>query len=403
MLGLLLLAPWIFVGWMFKYPKSERTVTPAIASPAPSAQPSTPVTLRCKPGPWGELEYSRILIEPPEDFVSDNFPDPKEIRWFFKGYTKEQLTALWQSAGLDTTLLRLTGSTVNLEVVTDGIVVRATPEFVLGLSNPARTRLYTALAAFPENHAQSEPFRFRAEGAGEWFENSGLSNETTAFVSKFLYRRGTSLIFSDCDAVLPRLESAEERSRFVKTLSRKSTLLLKLRVRPDSDIETLARYWGRGPRSKDVKPLLQSAARLPGGTTIDVVHLLPKFARSLLYTYPLPSDNPADANRDCFWTALNFFKQEPETRFADIDFVKQTLIQQYFPVPGESKLGDLLFFTRPDGTAVHACVYVADDIVFTKNGLSFAMPWILMTLADVRAFYPADQPMEIRRFREKNL
>jgi hypothetical protein len=401
-LGVLLLAPWLVVLWQASRPAAE----PPVPTPPPGKTAALAngngLTQHCKPGPWGELEYSRILIEPPEDFVMANYPEPAEIMWLFKGFTAEKLSALWRTAGLDETQLRAIDNPASWQVGADGIVVRASKEFILGLNTAARTKIYTILAAFPENRAQNEPFRFRAEAADEWFDHSGLSDVTVGLVKKLLYRRGTSLIFSDYDVALPLLESPEERTRLVKTLSRKSTLLLELGVKRDSDIEALARYWGRGPRSKDVKPLLQSIARLPDGFTIDVAHMLPQFARSLLYTYPLPSDNPLESNRDCYWTALNFFNATPDNSLADIEVVRQKLLTQYYPVPGESTFGDVLIFVRPDGTAVHGCVFIADDIVFTKNGISFAMPWILMTLADVRAFYPADPPLEIRRYRAKN-
>jgi hypothetical protein len=400
-LATLLIAPWVVLVWVLNRPKIE-PLPPSAAKHATTAPSANGFTHHCQPGAWGELEYSRIVIEPPEEFVTANYPEPKEIRWRFKGYSPEKLAELWREAGLDAAQLRVVGDPSARTTTLDGIDLRLGKEFVLGLNSAARTRIYTALAAFPENPAQAEPFRFRADVADEWFDHSGLSPATIAFVERLLYRRGTSLIFSDYDIVLPMLATPEERTRLVKTLSRKSTLLVKLTVKPDSDIEALGRYWGRGLRSKDVKPLLQSVGRRPQGLSIDIAHLLPSFARSLLYTYPLPSDNPVEFNRDCYWTALNFFKPVPDDRFSNIDFVKRTLLTEYYPAPGDPVLGDVLIFTKPDGAAVHACVYVADDIVFTKNGTSFAMPWILMTLDDVRAFYPADLPLEIRRYRAKN-
>jgi hypothetical protein len=38
---------------------------------------------------------------------------------------------------------------------------------------------------------------------------------------------------------------------------------------------------------------------------------------------------------------------------------------------------------------VHLCVHIAEDIVFTKNGLDVNQPWALMRLADVQALFPA--------------
>jgi hypothetical protein len=37
--------------------------------------------------------------------------------------------------------------------------------------------------------------------------------------------------------------------------------------------------------------------------------------------------------------------------------------------------------------ALHSCVHIADDVVFTKNGNNPRMPWKLMHLADVKEVY----------------
>jgi hypothetical protein len=133
---------------------------------------------------------------------------------------------------------------------------------------------------------------------------------------------------------------------------------------------------------------------------LDVAHLLPRLARMLLYTYPLPSSTDGP-KRDCHWTSLNFLNLETDDRFLDQAIVKKTIETDYYVVPGEMTFGDVLLFFKPDNTLVHSCVYIADNIVFTKNGTSFAMPWILMTLPDVQAFYPSDPPLQMFAFRLK--
>jgi hypothetical protein len=72
----------------------------------------------------------------------------------------------------------------------------------------------------------------------------------------------------------------------IKTLARKSTLMVKLRINANTDIDMLDTYWGRGQRAKDIKPLLQSLVREGNGTTIDIIHLLP--ARAPLPALHLP-------------------------------------------------------------------------------------------------------------------
>jgi hypothetical protein len=347
---------------------------------------------------------TRILIEPPDEFLAPDYAIATPVRWVFPGYSAADLARLWEAAGLDSAAQAvLSGCTKVAGAPVATCTVEPPGEFVLGLGRSARTTIYNALAAFPENPDQQEPFRFRASTEDEWFENSGLAPATVANVRRLLYRRGTSLLFSDQDLVLPLLPNRAERLKLVKTLARKSTLLLQLRVTPASDADALAAYWGGGPRRKDVRALLHSLAHRPGGTLIDVAHLLPRFARARLFTYPTVADHAGDANYDCHWTSLNFFNDVPDDRFADAGFVQTTLEQQYAPVNGPHQLGDILVFFRADGKAIHSCVYIADDVVFTKNGSSQVMPWMLMDLADVIAFYPAEPPPVVRAFRRKHL
>lgn len=60
------------------------------------------------------------------------------------------------------------------------------------------------------------------------------------------------------DGLLP---SEVERVHLLKTLSRQSTLLMKLLVGPETDVGALERYWGKVGRAKDLRPLLESLKR----------------------------------------------------------------------------------------------------------------------------------------------
>lgn len=396
--AVLLLAPWVFMAVLLSYPerRADRSVS-AAASDAVRAEDD--LVRKCRPGPWGDLQYSRIVIEPPDEFAVADYSRTTPPRWTFIGYSRERLGELWHTAQLSADAIsRLEDAS---ETTSQQIVVRPPVELVLELSSHARTVIYSALSPFPENPEQYEPFRFRADTANEWFENSDLAPETIHLVERLLYRRGTSLLFSDHNVVLPRIASNSERVRLVKVLARKSTLLVTLRVGPDSDLDTLADYWGRGPRRKGMRALLESLAQRQGGLTIDVAHLLPRFPRAHLFNYPqLPEEG---AGHDCHWTSLNFFNDPPDARFVDTAWVKQVLEREYAPIPGRPQLGDILMFLRADETVVHSCVYVADDIVFTKNGASEVMPWILMNVSDLVAFYPSDPPLTIRAYRRKDL
>jgi len=404
--GLVSVLPWLVLLYLVRDrpdmpPVSPVPARPAASSPDNPAAPESANVNSCKPGPWGELQFSRIVIEPPENLIDPNQLARRPTIWTFKGYKPADLTALWQSAALTGEQRQYIDQRIDWEQTADAIVMRPNADFVLGLSAVSRAKIYTALGEFAENPEHKDPFRFRADAASEWFRNSELAPETIALIERLLYRRGTSLLFSDSNLLLGKLPTILERARLIKALARKSTLLVKLRIRPDSDIEALDSYWGRGRRTKDLKPLLQSLTREPSGMTIDIIHLLPRLPRSLLYTYPAASEDGNGSFLDCHWTVLNFFNLKPDDRYQRIEAVTSAFLNDYFLVTGARTFGDILSFAQPDGAIIHTCVYIADDIVFTKNGSSPNAPWILMSLADVVAFYPSETPMEVQVYRAK--
>jgi hypothetical protein len=66
-------------------------------------------------------------------------------------------------------------------------------------------------------------------------------------------------------------------------------------------------------------------------------------------------------------------------------------------------LGDLVLLSRPDGYLWHSAVYIADDIVFTKNGRRVTSPFVFMRLEDMKDFYPSDPPLVLHYYRPNEL
>ena len=394
-----LLAPWLLL--IGREIVSRPSVPKLLPKTISSKYPPTTRVFKCKPGPWGDLECTKIRIEPPDEFISTSDYAPNPLRWVLKNFSKKQLDELLESAHLDASQRKTLLAKAKKDPSINGWVIAPDEGLVWKLKPDQRSIIYSTLSVFPENPSQYEPFRFRAETADEWFEESDLLPETISLVKNLLYQRGTSLLFSDFDLVLPLLASNAEKKKLLKTLSRKSTLLIKLMVNKDSDLPALVRYWGKGGRSKDLEPLLRSLSNVPGGQEIDLNHLLTAFARMRMYTYPVPSDDPTASRHDCYWTCMNFFSRHVDDRFADVKYVKQILESDYYPIPSNPLFGDLMFLTKPNGEAVHAAVYIADDILFTKNGASYSSPWILMSLKDIIAFYPSNLPLQVRVYRSK--
>ncbi len=348
---------------------------------------------RGHPGPWGNLEFARINIEPPDEFVEvdDRLFEPTQ--WYFADYDRAKLGEFFKLCGLTPFELAQLPDSTAWKQTSNAVIVVPSPKLILGLSPSVRSKIYSVLALDPHNDFQFWPFTFRRGGFEEWFGSAGLSPATTELVRKLVYQRGDSICFSDLPEVFPLISGIPERRRLVKTLSRNASLLMKVRITPASNVDELTSYWvGRG-RKKDIRPLLESLTDITNGIGLDVVHLLPPFARKRVNTYPDPPTATNPQVPDCFWSSLNFFNDPPDERYRDDSVWRRELTEDYATVT-EPTYGDLVFLLRPDGSPIHCAVYVADDVVFTKNGGNFRQPWILMKMEDMLARYP--EPFSIR-------
>jgi hypothetical protein len=221
-------------------------------------------------------------------------------------------------------------------------------------------------------------------------------------VKKLAYPYNRSVFLADLHVLLPRL-SNQEQLRVLKAVSGQRTLSMQLRVTEDSNIAELADYWGRGRRSKDVRPLLESLAKIKGGATIDVAHLLPSFARMRIYTYPRPVPPGETPLQNSHWTAFNFFSAIADDRFSKVEEALAELKENYYPIFRNPALGDLVVFSDQVDPMFHVAVYVADDVVFTKNSTAVSLPWMYMRLDEMKDFYARLLPVQVSYFRHKSL
>jgi len=351
-------------------------------------------------GPWGTLEIKRITIERPNAFISVAQRTRTNV-WFFEGCTPVRLKALFEQPDLMAAQQNALLDASRWQTSSNGIYVTPGSETILSLSPAARERLYAVLAPNTFNYYQRFPFSIRAPMVEEWFAGCGLAPETQRLVRGLLYRRGDAWCFSDMLEALSCIPSPDEKRRVAKMFSRQATLLVKLRVPEGANVEPLVQYWGRLGQAKDIQPMLESLARTPGGATLDIAHLLTPFARSRLYTYPFPSEDPLVNRHDCFWTSMNFANAEPDDRFTQFDEVRRTIQRDYYPVQDDPEFGDVVWFIDSRSNVVHSAVYIAADFFFTKNGANFNEPWFLMILDDLLNTYAAQAPLRTVAYRFK--
>jgi hypothetical protein len=397
--GALLLALTAAVGWLAW--KIQFAPQPGPPERAAAVFSETIRRYRTPPGPWGELEFTRISLARPDPYLYVAVADTRESRWRFTGQSFHEVEATLEQAGFSVEEKLWLLDPVRCQSKDDGWVITPGAAFLLGMSRPVRERLYAVLALDEANPYHAMPLSWRADGLDEWLEGEPLSDRTVELVQRLLYLRGEALCFSDMPAALSQISDEAEQKRLIKTLSSNNSVLIKLRVPHGADVTPWVEYWGKGGRAKDVRPLLESLAQVPGGATVDISHLLPSLPRSNLFTYEYPARRGTVSTANCFWTAMNFFNSVPDDRFADLNLTLEHLRADYELTELPPSLGDVLMFEKPGAGYIHAAVYIADSVVFTKNGHHHTQPWLLMRLDDLLARYPASTQMRIERYRSK--
>ena len=338
----------------------------------------------CKPGPWGELTYTSFTIAAPDDLIPLRSIERRGTHWFLADFTADTFVSFLQGTSLTPEQQQQYLAPAVFHPRPDGIELTPSPDMVFSLPADARDKIYQSLAQSDENDSD---INYLAEDAvpGQ-FANSGVSPATMAMFHRLCSRRGDDIMFSGVAALLSRIPTYDEKLHFAKALTRQRTMVLNLHITPATDVDTLAQYWDRGSWGTDVHTILRSLTAIPTGTWMNILMVLPSLPASEIYTYPNIVDNPLDGppvNRDCAWTSLNFFRDIPDPNFGKPDFVRRELFENYSPLNGSPRYGDLVLVGRPDGKIFHIAIYMADDIWFTKNGGSLVHPWMLSTASDV--------------------
>jgi hypothetical protein len=385
-------------------------VTYAVArsSPRPQSIAGRPLDPGAGPEPaqippWGELSVRDIKIQPPEEYLAFELQHIMTPAWVFDGKSPAQVRQTMLSAGLMPAQVDRALAPSGVSTVNGNTIVSPENDLVVSLTPQVRAKLYHELAQSSENEHMRFPFCYSGNDFEEDFATNKVSPAVAATVKKLMYPRGDLQCFSDYELVLQQISDKDEQMRLLRALSGETAVMAGVRVRPDTDIDKLLGYWAwpGGIRIKDVSPLLESLKHIPDGR-IGLVYLLPQFARQRLYTFPMPA-RPGDPAMDCHWSTMNFFNEVPDDRFTNPAYTVKFLESNYYPIAKPTKYGDIiLFLDGESNNAIHSAVYLADDIVFTKNGNNMAQPWMLMHLKDLTRKYESDGPGRMLVYRNRS-
>ena len=353
-------------------------------------------------GPWGELLMRDISLERPAEYLTEEVAKPQPQVWQFNGLKPAAVKALLVKNGLSDAQASAALVPAACRETAAGTQLTPSADFLFSLTPANRQKLYPALAGFGLNLYLDYPYIFPAETIESIYEDARLHPDDVALLKRLVYPNGTAQQLADYQFLLNQIPTAERRVMLTRALSRQSAVLARLVVKPDTDIDKIAAYWSNVPNVHftDLRPLLESLKQLPEGGNISLLYLLPKFARDRLYTFPQPPQ-PGEPTMDCHWTTFNFSSETPDNRFNDPAFAVAYLQKNYYQIAAPSIYGDVLLLMNDKNEIKHSATYLADDLVFTKNGNNYRQPWMLMRISDLLATYPNTPPMRAIYMRKK--
>ncbi len=328
-----------------------------------------------------------IVISPPLEYIPVTDGPIRAPIWHFASTTPDRLRDQLMTDGLASNDAAALSAAAKPDIPA-GLVVAPPSTLVRALNPDVRARLYTQLAANPSNLDQQTAFRFHGRSIDDWL-GPDVAPETRQAVDPYVYRDGEFLFLADLESVRAEIGNGPTLQHLVKRLLAQATVQVELELDESSDVDALAEYWGRGGRKTDILPILESAADSGPSHSVDIAYLLPDMARRLLYRYQKLS--LADLERsqldNCFWTALNFFNLEPDDRMLDPKFALAHLQQDYYLVQDDLQLGDIVALSDQKLNIFHVAVYLADDLVFTKNGYFSLAPWTILPMDQLKGHF----------------
>ena len=383
----------VFVAWSGNH---------AVAEDSSSPSTGAKTIFYASGGPWGRLRCTDIHLEAPSYMVSW-FAIPGPIpRWSFPSAELNSLAAMFRRAGMSEDAV---AQLMSLDrIVKEGGYVHLFPPVSLLESMAPETRLivYTKLANHSINSYHADPVLIVGETVEEFFATSDLSDEMVKRIERMCYKRGGTLAFSDPSVLIHYCENEIEVNQVMKAMTRTRSLMIRLELDVDSDVDEIVDYWtfGDGVRKKDIEPIIRSIIETRGLETLPLAQVLPPLARKLIYTYPGIELAKHGVFPDCHWTSLNFLNYEAHEYLLDADLAALAVVEGCEKVERPYRYGDILMFVdKQSGRAIHSCVHLADDIVYTKNGRNILSPWILAKLSDVVQLYMYKGSSEIQGYR----
>ena len=364
------------------------------------AAPHVEPVWKANPGPWGDLEVRTIYMEAPDSLLAAVAKPNSVTRWVFEQTTESAVRALLQRCGVPPVTVDKLLDPSRRIVAGNVLSLYPTVEDLVAIPPAARSVLYQELAKSAANEYQRDPVYILGGDLEDWLMDAGLSEAQKELFRKLAWKRGEALVFSDIQALLTLARNSEEVRTTFRAVTRVRSLVVELQLPLKTDRRQFIDYWAAGQTDAPRLTFINAITQRRAPQSVDITHFLPSLMRQRAYTFPEMELGLKGRFPDCHWTSLNFFNLTPKDFYLDTRLAAAQLIENYNAVEAPYRYGDVLCFLD-EGEGLHTCVYIADDIVLTKNGDSILAPWALMQIKDVESVYRRSPSTRIQGYRLK--
>ncbi len=351
----------------------------------------------CQPGAWGNLEYYEIILEPPTDSLWSSLLSEVSV-WPFADSTKEEALEELKNAGFSPDMITEASENGIWSNQGRGMAFTPSDKFIENSNSKQRIALLELFTKADPNFPNR--VLMNVEGADLSIISHGIAPETLKVLESVTFMKNGTLSFFDRPYLLRKMPTLETKQNLIRAISRTKGLVVRLSVDPTSNLDGLADYWSAGGNNRSILPLLHGIRATSRVSKIDIVHLLPPTAKKYLNTFTRDSDMMPDDSPDCFWTCMNFFEKNPSNRVMDTLSLGHYINEDFKMAQPPLRFGDLcVIYERSNGAFVHSYVYIADDIVFTKNGMSSLRPYALTEASQMLSIYEPDSDRYLEVYR----
>ena len=374
-----------FITWKLVGIREKSAAVPRQSLPASDEQAGS---ISARQGPWGELFTQTISLERPAEYFTNELKTVQPPVWTFHGMNIAQVKALLIANGLTQPEAEKALAPGRVSTRETNTLFKPSEEFVFSLNPDTRDRLYEALRGLDVNLYLNSPYYYTKGQIERVNGDARVHPDDLALFKKLVYGGKDVRRFSDYETLMGSIPTLERRVGLAVSLSRQSTVLARLCIRPDADLDKVVSYWGNvsNVRFINVRPMIEALKGLPRGGTLSLMYLLPPFARDRLYTFPSPPA-PGQPITDCHWSTFNFSNVTPDNRFLDLAECLRHIDHDFYQIARPGLCGDVLLFKNNKGEIRNSAVYLADDLVFSKMGKNYTMPWTIMRINDLQALY----------------